>query len=150
MPNPICYSVPILRSAFTPPAFLSAIEGGTSSWGAARWLLLAAGAAVGVLTAWWLIRARQSKAAAVRHAPQSHELLFHELCQAHRLTAAQERLLEWVIADRQLALAGLVFLDPLVLERAISRSDNPGVRKRLTDLRTRLFAGLISLGRLPA
>jgi hypothetical protein len=53
--------------------------------------------------------------------------------------------LEWVVSDRQLSQPGLLFLDPLLLERVISRSDTPGVRKRLTDLRSKLFAGHVGL-----
>jgi hypothetical protein len=74
----------------------------------------------------------------------------HELCHVHRLSAAQERLLEWVVNDRQLSHPAMLFLDPLLLERAISRSDAPGVRKRLTDLRSKLFAGALGLGGAPS
>ncbi len=105
--------------------------------------VLPAGLALGVLAYWCFARMRRPKA--LRHASTSPQELFHELCQAHRLSAAQERLLEWVATDRQLALPGLLFLDPLHLERAISASDNAGVRKRLADLRAKLFSGLVGL-----
>lgn len=112
-----------------------------SFWGLFRVGVLSAGMALGVLTCWYVARQRRPKA--LRHAPTSPQQLFHELCRAHGLSAAQERLLEWVASDQQLALPGLLFVDPLHLERAISFSDNPGVRKRLTDLRARLFSGLV-------
>jgi hypothetical protein len=115
-------------------------ESGAPMWGIVRLGTLAAGLGLGVLAYWYFARKRGSKVEV--HARTSPQQLFHELCQAHGLSAAQERLLEWVASDRQLAMPGLLFVDPLHLERAQSRSDNPGVRKRLTDLRTKLFAGL--------
>ena len=114
-----------------------------SFWGLFRLGVLSAGMAIGVLAYWYIARV-SGATSALRHAPTtSPQQLFHELCRAHDLSAAQERLLEWVATERQLALPGLLFLDPLHLERAISCSDNPGVRKRLTDLRARLFSGLV-------
>jgi hypothetical protein len=109
-------------------------------WTLSRLGLLAGGLALGVLAYYGLARFRRPRTP--QHAPQSPHQLFHELCRAHKLSAAQERLLEWVASDRQLSLSGLVFLDPLLLERSISNCNHPGVRRRLTVLRTRLFAGL--------
>jgi hypothetical protein len=107
---------------------------------------LATGLAIGVLVMWHYARAKSS------HAPPATETstkgtsdpakLFGELCQAHRLTAAQKRLLEWLVAERQLAQPALVFLDPILLESAVLYAESPAVRKRLTQLRAKLFAGL--------
>jgi hypothetical protein len=113
-----------------------------ASWlslGITRLGALASGLAVGVLAIWWYSRRRQPRKEQALHSPQR---LFQELCRAHRLSAAQELLLEWVVSDRQLAQPAMVFLDPLLLEQAMARSDAPGVRKRLADLRSRLFARL--------
>ena len=105
--------------------------------------LLAAGVALGLFA--WRQFLNRCKPRAPEPAPQSPQMLFHELCGAHRLSAAQMRLLEWVASDQQLPQPGLLFLDPLPLERALARSENSGVRKRLTDLRAKLFAGLLEL-----
>jgi hypothetical protein len=99
---------------------------------------IASGMAIGVLIVWCYSRRRTPTKAAAVHSPQR---LFGELCTVHRLNAAQRRLLEWVADDSPLMQPALVFLDPLLLESAIARSESPGVRKRLTDLRARLFAG---------
>ena len=104
---------------------------------------LAAGLAAGVALIWWYSHRRQPSHERPLHSPQ---LLFAELCRAHRLSAPQERLLEWVVGERQLAQPAMVFLDPLLVEQAMSKSDTPSVRKRLADLRSRLFAGLQSSG----
>jgi len=119
-----------------------------SPLGMSRLGALAAGLSLGVLAIWWYSRIRDTPRK--EHAPQSPQQLMHELCRAHRLSAAQERLLEWVVNDRQLTHPAMLFLDPLLLERAISRSDAPGVRKRLTDLRSKLFAGALGLGGAPS
>jgi len=121
------------------------IESPGSGWslGVNRVGALAAGLALGVLAIWCFARFRRPRSKV--HAPQSPQQLFRELCRAHHLTAAQERLLEWVVSDRQLSQPGLLFLDPLLLERAISRSNTPGVRRRLTDLRSKLFAGHVAV-----
>ncbi len=103
--------------------------------------LLVTGVAAG-LSAWRQILNRR-KPPTPEPAPQSPQMLFHELCGAHRLSAAQMRLLEWVASDQQLPQPGLLFLDPLPLERALARSEHSGVRKRLADLRAKLFAGLL-------
>ena len=100
---------------------------------------LAAGLAAGVAMFWWYSRRHQPTKEHPLHSPQQ---LFAELCRAHRLSASQERLLEWVVGERQLAQPAMVFLDPLLLEQAMAKSDTPSVRKRLADLRSRLFAGL--------
>ena len=101
---------------------------------------LAAGLALGAVAFWCWTRGRQwQNKPPVPHSPQQ---LFHDLCQAHQLSAAQERLLEWVVSDQRLVQPGLVFLDPLFIEQAIGRNSNAGVRNRLTGLRTKLFAGL--------
>jgi len=101
---------------------------------------LAAGLAIGVLLVWCY--SRGSNRRQIDCSPHSPHKLFAELCKAHRLTAAQRRLLEWLAAERQLLQPALVFLDPILLESAIAHADSPGVRKRLTDLRTKLFAAL--------
>lgn len=113
-----------------------------SSLDSSRFGALAAGLAVGVLIAWCYSRSsgrRQEES--LPHNPQQ---LFGELCRAHKLSAAQRRLLEWLAAERQLLQPALVFLDPILLESAIAHADSPSVRKRLTELRSRLFAGLES------
>jgi hypothetical protein len=56
--------------------------------------------------------------------------------------------MEWVVSDLQLPQPAMLFLEPLLLERAMTRSDTPGVRKRLADLRSRLFAGMRASGEL--
>jgi hypothetical protein len=128
------------------PAFAFDLLADWLPLGASRLGALAAGLSLGVLAIWWYARIRvQAPKQPKQPAPHSPQQLFHELCRAHRLSAAQERLLEWVVSDRQLSQPGLLFLDPLLLERAISRSDTPGVRKRLTDLRSKLFDGLVQL-----
>lgn len=109
-----------------------------SPTGAARMGMLASGLAVGVLVAWWYSRWRTARRADT--SPHQPQKLFRELCQAHQLSAAQRRLLEWLVADRELMQPALVFLDPILLESAISHAESPGVRKRLTELRTKLFA----------
>jgi hypothetical protein len=113
--------------------------------GLSRFGAVACGLAVGVLGIWLLARRRRAARPAVPHSPLQ---LFHELCQAHRLSAAQQRLMEWVVGDQQLLQPAMVFLDPLVLERSMTRSDTPGVRKRLAELRSRLFAGMRPSGDL--
>ncbi|MEX2174530.1 MAG: hypothetical protein WD872_09220 [Pirellulaceae bacterium] len=97
----------------------------------------AAGLAFGVLLVWlytsWLAQQRQPTAS-------YPERLFGELCRAHRLSAAQRRLLEWVIAELHVLQPAMVFLDPNLLEAAVPRTAAPAVRKRLIDLQSRLFA----------
>jgi hypothetical protein len=116
--------------------------------GGTRLGMLAAGLAVGVLVAWNYSRRRTRRATdASPHQPQK---LFRELCQAHGLSAAQRRLLEWLVADRELMLPALVFLDPILLESAIGHGESPGVRKRLTELRTKFFGGLEREGKAGA
>jgi hypothetical protein len=132
-----------LLAQLQPAARTPLPENGWSMPGVNRIGALAAGLALGVLSIWYFARFRKPRPK--EHAPQSPQQLFRELCRAHNLTAAQERLLEWVISDRQLSQPGLLFLDPLLLERAISRSDAPGVRRRLTDLRSKLFAGHVGM-----
>jgi hypothetical protein len=100
---------------------------------------LAAGLAVGVLIAWYYSRWFNRRP--VDNAPNNPQRLFAELCRAHKLSAAQQRLLEWLASERQLLQPALVFLDPILLESAIAHADSPAVRKRLTELRSRLFAG---------
>jgi hypothetical protein len=111
---------------------------GFTSLDATRLGALASGLAIGVLVIWYYSRwsGRRSPDAS----PHSPQRLFGELCQAHRLTAAQRRLLEWLVAERQLLQPALVFLDPILLESAIAHAESPGVRKRLIDLRAKLFA----------
>jgi hypothetical protein len=104
--------------------------------------VLAAGLAVGVLLVWCYSRLRPRREK--ESSPHDPFKLFGELCQAHRLTAAQRRLLEWLVAERQLLQPALVFLDPILLESAIAHADSPQVRKRLTELRSKLFAALES------
>jgi hypothetical protein len=100
---------------------------------------LAAGLAVGVLIAWYYSRFSSRRQEDV--SPHNPQRLFAELCRAHKLSAAQRRLLEWLAAERQLLQPALVFLDPILLESAIAHADSPNVRQRLTELRSRLFAG---------
>jgi hypothetical protein len=107
--------------------------------GVTRLGLLAAGLAIGVLVAWHLSRWRARPASDA--SPHNPYKLLGELCRAHQLSAAQKRLLEWLAADRELLQPALVFLDPILLDSAIAHADSPGVRKRLTELRARLFAG---------
>ena len=132
-----------LLAQLEPAARIATRGSGWSLLGINRIGALAAGLALGVLAIWFFARFRTPRPK--EHAPQSPQQLFRELCRAHQLTAAQERLLEWVVSDRQLSQPSLLFLDPLLLERAISRSDAPGVRRRLTDLRSKLFAGHVGL-----
>ena len=113
--------------------------------GVSRLSAIACGLAVGVWAIWLVARRARSRQPAVPHSPQQ---LFQELCQAHHLSAAQQRLMEWVVSDLQLPQPAMLFLEPLLLERAMTRSDTPGVRKRLADLRSRLFAGMRVSGEL--
>ena len=132
-----------LLAQLEPAARVATLASGWSMLGVNRAGALAAGLALGVLAIWLFAHFRSPRPK--EHAPQRPQQLFRELCRAHQLTAAQELLLEWVVNDRQLNQPGLLFLDPLLLERAISRSDTPGVRKRLTDLRSKLFAGHVGI-----
>jgi hypothetical protein len=102
---------------------------------------LAAGLAVGVLVAWCYSRS-SARRRDVETSPHNPQQLFGELCRAHKLSAAQRRLLEWLAAERQLLQPALVFLDPILIESAIAHAQSPSVRQRLTELRSRLFAGL--------
>lgn len=113
---------------------------GFTALDATRLGALASGLAIGVLVVWCY--SRRSGRRTADGSPHSPQKLFGELCQAHRLTAAQRRLLEWLVAERQLLQPALVFLDPILLESAIAHADSPGVRKRLIDLRAKLFATL--------
>jgi hypothetical protein len=113
--------------------------------GMSRLGAVACGLAVGVWAIWLVARRGAGRQRVAPHSPQQ---LFQELCQAHRLSAAQQRLMEWVINDLQLPQPAMLFLEPLLLERAMTRSDTPGVRKRLADLRSRLFAGMRNAGEL--
>lgn len=113
-----------------------------SSLGLSRIGVLAAGLAVGVLIAWCYSRWSRKEREEDAGPPHSPQKLFRELCKAHRLSAAQQRLLEWLAAERQLLQPAMVFLDPILLESAIVHADSPNVRKRLTELRSRIFAGL--------
>lgn len=117
------------------------------SWpsGISRLGAVTCGLAVGVWAIWLVARRSRSRQPAVPHSPQQ---LFQELCQAHHLSAAQQRLMEWVVSDLQLPQPAMLFLEPLLLERSMTRSDTPGVRKRLADLRSRLFAGMRTSGEL--
>jgi hypothetical protein len=103
---------------------------------------LASGLALGVLLVWWYARVRTSAPPPKEASTSDPVKLFGELCRAHRLSAAQQRLLEWLVAERQLMQPALVFLEPILLESAIVHAESQTVRKRLTDLRARLFAGL--------
>jgi hypothetical protein len=114
----------------------------TSSFGLSRMGVLAAGMAVGVLIAWCYSRWSRTQREEDTGPPHSPQKLFSELCKAHKLSAAQQRLLEWLAAERQLLQPALVFLDPILLESAIAHADSPNVRKRLSELRSRIFAGL--------
>jgi hypothetical protein len=107
--------------------------------GISRVSAVAGGLAAGIWAIWLLARRGSARRPAVPPSPQQ---LFQELCQAHQLSAAQQRLMEWVVSDLQLPQPAMLFLEPLLLERAMTRSDTPGVRKRLADLRSRLFAGM--------
>lgn len=113
--------------------------------GVSRFGAIACGLAVGVLAIWLVARQRRAARPAVPHSPLQ---LFHELCQTHQLSAAQQRLMEWVVSDLQVPQPAMVFLDPLLLERSMTRSNPPAVRKRLADLRSRLFAGMRPSGEL--
>jgi len=107
---------------------------------------LATGLALGVLVVWHYARWKSPQTLPPQETSTKGTCdpskLFGELCQAHRLTAAQKRLLEWLVAERQLVQPALVFLDPILLESAILHAESPAVRKRLTQLRAKLFAGL--------
>jgi hypothetical protein len=97
------------------------------------------GLAVGALVVWiyarWYVPHSE-------HPPASPQGLLEEICRAHRLKAAQKRLIEWVAAEHQLVQPVMVFLDPRLLDMTLARCKQPEVRKRLSELRSRLFEGL--------
>jgi hypothetical protein len=131
-------SVAVLAEASNSSQFLTKLAE-FSPAGLTRLGMLAAGLAMGVLVAWCLSRwqARRKQRDPSPHNPYR---LFGELCQAHGLTAAQRRLLEWLAADRELLQPAMAFLDPILLESAIAHAESAGVRKRLVELRSKLFA----------
>ena len=97
------------------------------------------GLAVGALVVWIYARWYVPQSELPPASPQG---LFEEVCRAHRLKAAQQRLLEWVAAEHHLAQPVMVFLDPRLLEVTLAHCKQPDVRKRLSELRSRLFEGL--------
>jgi hypothetical protein len=137
MPHPLLTSILAQTDAWSR---WSASLRGPSSFDVSRVGVLAAGLAVGVFIAWCYSRRFARPTDEV--SPQNPQRLFVELCRAHKLSAAQRRLLEWLVAERQLIQPALVFLDPILLESAIAHADSPSVRRRLTELQSRLFAGI--------
>jgi hypothetical protein len=97
------------------------------------------GLAVGALLVWIYARWYVPR---TEHPPASPQGLLEELCRAHRLKAAQQRLIEWVATEHHLAQPVMVFLDPRLLDMTLARCKQPDVRKRLSELRSRLFEGL--------
>ncbi|MDX1945613.1 MAG: hypothetical protein SFU86_09395 [Pirellulaceae bacterium] len=110
---------------------------GGSNFSAASLATVAFVAAVIALAIWIASRRLET---GERRKTNSAGRLMHELCQAHRLTHAQRRLLGRVARQAKLVEPALVFVDRTSIDAAIAKADVPRAKRELELLRKILFA----------
>lgn len=89
----------------------------------------------GLLAIWLLSRWR-----AKDHKPiDNSELLYRELCRAHRLTWSQRSMLHKIAIQQRLEDPSVLFVEPTYLKQAAKESRKPRQKQQCEQLQQKLF-----------